>query len=515
MILFRKLTTVFRILPNLQFGVLLKLLPNYCVIPVQLLIRFLLKVTPLKLFKLLPCSLTVLILTSSLWLDIKKLSKLRVQDLRVNRKNQESIENHFKTLEYLEYGVIPFNFDSIEVEEIFSRKKDIKLFWRWAIWNLSHLDFERANLSFIRSMERSSIGGNSMIDIRSRYLRDYTSNLGHLALLFLYLRQFQDCQIERTIYLSSSTPANRFFLELIKKESPIKIVEVQEEKFMDLDFIEIDTFQYSLDCQGSFRVEPEGVSFPKSKFKHYERNGRLSLKLDNYENKIGEKVASEFLGNDCEWYAVLHVREPVNGRIDFSQSRDANVSTYYSLAQLVQTLGGKLVRMGDLRFPKLDSSFPAFDYAHSPLRSEFMDIWLWANCKFWVGNINGAAFPPICFDKPRLLTNQWHWYLHGPECDFVLRKNLVSELDENIVIHPKEVLSSRLSKIQDRGWLKRMGYKVSENTEEELEEALEIFYNFNFGDGSLYAKKRKTEEILYIESILGNQGDDSMMKLLN
>jgi putative glycosyltransferase (TIGR04372 family) len=73
----------------------------------------------------------------------------------------------------------------------------------------------------------------------------------------------------------------------------------------------------------------------------------------------------------------------------------------------VANAGGLVVRNGSTNFVKLPDEFEAFDYAHSSIKSPFMDVWLNANCAFWIGNMNGASVVPIAFGKVRLITDAW------------------------------------------------------------------------------------------------------------
>lgn len=295
----------------------------------------------------------------------------------------------------------------------------------------------------------------------------------------------------------------------------MKIIENNQSVFCQLPLSEIDTFQYSLDGNGNFGVEPEGVSFPRMEFQEYDFTDGIALKLSDEENELGRSILSKQIGYTPSWFAILHVREPENGSIRFSQARDANVSTYALLAKSISEAGGLVIRMGDKRFPKLPKDFMGFDYAHSDFRSEFLDVWLWANCKFWVGNISGAAFPPICFGKPRLLTNQWHWYLHGPSHDFVLRKKLIHLSDNQRECDVRTVLESQFSRVQDRGWLARFGYKVLENDAEELDKAFKVFFDFNFGNKSIFKSREKSRNHQYLESVLSTPNRNTTMNLIS
>lgn len=510
----RKTLTFFRIFPNLPYGVLLKKLPKNLVPFVIRCSRVALRLVPVRFFCLLPAAFSFPILTSSNWLGLSKLLKLNPEDLNINTRNKKSINDFFRTLHYLQKEKIV-----CDLEEVIPnsspkfQENAIKEQISWAIWHAGHYDFENIVRKVIDLLNENEELGFYKATKDVRFLRDFCTNMGHLALLFLYVKKYRNSN--RTLIVPNSRTANEYFFNLIKENSPLKLIKSQDIDFARLRISEIDTFQYSLNDFGEFVPESEGVSFPSADFPEYYTSPPYFLRLRETEIERGRQMLLEHLGYMPDWFATIHVREPKNGNIKFSQARDANITTYTRLAKSVTELGGLLIRMGDTRFPKLPSNFQAFDYAHSSLRSEFMDVWLWSNCKFWIGNINGAAFPPICFGKPRLLTNQWPWYLHGPSHDFVLRKRLAHIADDIELCESKRVLESRLSRMQDRGWLKRMGFEVRENTEDELDEGFRLFWDFNFGNGSLNSARKKTEELLYLESVLGTPSSSSMMNLIN
>lgn len=509
----RKTMTLLRIMSTLPFGVLLKKIPKPLVPVAEISCKTLLWIVPIRLYRFFPKNLTFLILTSANWLKLEKLRKLSPKDLNIDAINNNPIGDFFKTLHYLRTGELPIDDKSFASPSSKYQEKQIMELMKWVVWHAGHRDIEKFTSKVIHFLQENSELGVYKRNVNVRYLRDFCSNMGHLALLFLYVKKYGETN--RVLIVPDRKPANQFFYELVKSESPLKIIEKSQGEFSQLPLSEIDTFQYSLDAYGKFGVEPEGVSFPIMEFQEYNLTNGKVLKLSDEENELGKCILSKQIGYTPSWFAILHVREPENGNIRFSQARDANVSTYALLAKSVTEAGGLVIRMGDKRFPKLPKNFMGFDYAHSDFRSDFFDVWLWANCRFWVGNISGAAFPPICFGKPRLLTNQWHWYLHGPSHDFVLRKKLIDLSNNQQECDVRRVLESQFSRIQDRGWLERFGYKVLENTAYELDQAFKIFFDFNFGNKSMFKGREKTREQEYIESVLSTPSRSTTMNLIS
>jgi len=108
------------------------------------------------------------------------------------------------------------------------------------------------------------------------------------------------------------------------------------------------------------------------------------------------------------WFVCFHVREPGfwwKWNRFHASTRDADVETYLPAMQAVVARGGWVVRMGDPSMKKLPAIAGVVDYAHSPHKSELMDVYLTARCRFFVGVNSGLSFLPPTFGRPCVLTN--------------------------------------------------------------------------------------------------------------
>lgn len=110
------------------------------------------------------------------------------------------------------------------------------------------------------------------------------------------------------------------------------------------------------------------------------------------------------------WFVCLHVREAgFNDHFHFglmSQSyRNAHIDSYYLAIQSIVERGGWVIRMGDTTMKPLPKMKQVIDYAHSDLKSDWMDVFLCANCHFFIGTSSGLCFVPPTFGRPCVLTN--------------------------------------------------------------------------------------------------------------
>jgi putative glycosyltransferase (TIGR04372 family) len=63
--------------------------------------------------------------------------------------------------------------------------------------------------------------------------------------------------------------------------------------------------------------------------------------------------------------------------------------------------------MGDPDMAPLPRLANVFDYCHSNLRADWMDIFLAARCRFMLGTSSGPAYVPPLYGVPSVLTNWW------------------------------------------------------------------------------------------------------------
>jgi putative glycosyltransferase (TIGR04372 family) len=176
-----------------------------------------------------------------------------------------------------------------------------------------------------------------------------------------------------------------------------------------------------------------------------------------------------------KWFVVLHVRQAMENSKVSVRAGDAKVENYREFFQTINELGGQVVRMGDKNFPKLTEDFPAIDYAYSDFKSDFFDTWLWANCRWWSGNFNGACVPPLTFGVPRLITDAWEWDMNGPATDVVMPKILVNcESGRELTI--TETLNNKLSRNAKRERFAMQNLELRDNTSRELMLAADYMY---------------------------------------
>jgi putative glycosyltransferase (TIGR04372 family) len=136
----------------------------------------------------------------------------------------------------------------------------------------------------------------------------------------------------------------------------------------------------------------------------------LHLKLPGKKRQEAEALRVA-MGIPLEsWFVCLHVREGGFYR-DWEAGVNRNCSTlnYLESIRAITARGGYVVRLGDANMQRLPIMERVIDYPHTPYKSEFMDLYLISECKFFVGLNSGPYDVARMFQKPSILVNLTEW----------------------------------------------------------------------------------------------------------
>ena len=91
---------------------------------------------------------------------------------------------------------------------------------------------------------------------------------------------------------------------------------------------------------------------------------------------------------------------------DYHDYRDVHISTFKEAALALAKKGYWVFRMGKIVNMPFKSDHPhILDYANSKYRSDFLDIWLMANCYFCISSGTGLDEVPRIFRRPAVYVN--------------------------------------------------------------------------------------------------------------
>ena len=175
--------------------------------------------------------------------------------------------------------------------------------------------------------------------------------------------------------------------------------------FSSLQFL-IDFFWANKDAEGHVLWHQQFAAAVQREWEAQARPPLLSLsEADRHQ---GQEALVQLGLPAGAWFACFHVREPGFwwkwNRVH-ATTRDADILTYTMAMQAVVERGGWVIRLGDATMKRLPPMPGVVDYAHSVLKSEKMDVFLSAECRFFVGVNSGLSLLPPTFGRPCVLTN--------------------------------------------------------------------------------------------------------------
>jgi putative glycosyltransferase (TIGR04372 family) len=107
------------------------------------------------------------------------------------------------------------------------------------------------------------------------------------------------------------------------------------------------------------------------------------------------------------WFVCVHSREGGYSPQDehFHTYRNSDINAYVLAMEAIVAHGGWCVRIGDPSMKRLSPMRNVVDYAHHPSRADWMDLFLCARCRFFLGNTSGVFFMAGIFGVPVALAN--------------------------------------------------------------------------------------------------------------
>jgi len=193
-----------------------------------------------------------------------------------------------------------------------------------------------------------------------------------------------------------------------------------------------------------------------------DRNGLINqhhpcLTFEAKEIEYGTNFLKSVGLEDGQKFVCLHVRDSSYLRKstylgwsaghDWSHHdyRNSEISTYVTAAEVLAEMGYLVFRMGAVVENPLISKHPRIiDYATNGMRTEFLDIYLGAHCRFCVSTGSGWDSIPQIFRRPSLYVNLLPVFSH----DCVVRDLLIYP---KVLQDEKTKNALRLNEIIDRG----------------------------------------------------------------
>jgi putative glycosyltransferase (TIGR04372 family) len=183
--------------------------------------------------------------------------------------------------------------------------------------------------------------------------------------------------------------------------------------------------------------------FPEIQMKYAGRRPLLELSED--DRRQGELFLQSCGMPRGAWFVCLHCREDgYLGQVNQSL-RNADINNYLLAVEAILKRGGWVVRMGDNSMKPLPALEHVIDYAHSKSKSQQLDVFLCASCKFFLGSDSGLYHVASVFGVSSAIANYAHLcgvLPYGTD-DIGIPKLIWSE-NEKRYLSFKEVLGSSI-----------------------------------------------------------------------
>ena len=207
-----------------------------------------------------------------------------------------------------------------------------------------------------------------------------------------------------------------------------------------------------------------------------------SMKFNVDEVINGENNLKKFGYNPKQKIVCFANRDGAFKKEQTKSKRNADIKTYKSAIEYLADKDIFNIRMGRLNQDKITFyQKNIFDYSFSDLKSNFMDMFIFSKCSFLISTVHGITDLATFLEKKKLVINfemhdRFH-YLSENYTPLVLPKKYIN-LKNNEYVHFRQIYEKRLCFMSFND-LENFGYKLIDNTEDEILDATKEMYNLS------------------------------------
>jgi len=216
--------------------------------------------------------------------------------------------------------------------------------------------------------------------------------------------------------------------------------------------------QQERDVYGLLAETPIHLSFTEEE----ERTGQLALR------ELGVDGSTQFIGFHARDSSYLARMFP-GANNEAQDYRNSNIQNYIPAAEEMAHRGHLAFRMGAVVEGELDGDNPkVIDYAKYH-RTDFLDVYMAAKCRFFICSATGINAFVQLFRRPTAYVNfvslEWA-YTWAPNDLFIPK--LVFSPNEYRLLTFREVMESGVGRFADGSEYQALGLELVENTPEEI-----------------------------------------------
>jgi putative glycosyltransferase (TIGR04372 family) len=214
-----------------------------------------------------------------------------------------------------------------------------------------------------------------------------------------------------------------------------------------------------------------------------QRRGPL-LKLEADHARRGREVLRGLGMGPDDWFVSVHAREGAFFAEDEDSGerhRNASIATYVPAMLDIVGRGGWVVRVGDPTMTPLPPLEHVIDYPHTDVHADWMDVYLAASCRFFLGCSSGLFVVAWSFGRPCALAN-WHSIMARPWSaqDLYIPKLRWLEAESRFLTFREELSSEfrarEWAENADADDLQRAGLRLVDNSPDEIVELVDEMF---------------------------------------
>lgn len=197
------------------------------------------------------------------------------------------------------------------------------------------------------------------------------------------------------------------------------------------------------------------------------------LELSDEDRERGRKCLDSLGVPKDAWFVCLHVREQGwrdNGSVS-EDYRNADIATYFPAIEAITAAGGWVIRIGNAGMKDLPKLARVIDYAHSDVKSDWMDVFLCASCRFFIGTSSGPCMISIAFGVPVVMTNLLPAYaMYGLTRNDLVIPRLCRKKDSSRYLSFEELISPPVGIAGSLAAYKMLDCEIMPNEPDEIKE---------------------------------------------
>jgi putative glycosyltransferase (TIGR04372 family) len=353
-----------------------------------------------------------------------------------------------------------------------------------------------------RTDDRAASSWLTNLDVRF-ISGEFIGHIGHLGLIDL---------IQRARHLDMLSPERRVFVGRADAVANIAYLECWR-PHMEIHYLQMEEFRAFEELMRPLFEDVSVVRMRSSRPNFYSAYSTVNRRwradarpaLITPDPDLIARARSVFERHGLQrdqWFVGLHVRE--GDPHPWTNAVDSDASTYLPAIRSILREGGAVIRIGSANMRRFPSIPGLIDYAAADWKSPELDLFVWSQCRFFVGTGSGPLNIPPTFGRPTLLTNFPSSALDQGFNDHLMLPKRVERFDGSAVPYT-EVLSSPFGYGISRS---HEGYdwRLIDNTSEEIDHAVGEMVDLTRVDGGVERVANTQRRILDDLHALGRTG---------